>query len=153
MNGKIKDMLTLVSALIPIVAGLGYFIAKETKAYWILYPIFVSTSAFIAAFAIGILLFAGGSEYLYFDPKVTVVGYNKKSLKFYVNKLASTLCDVANKNADAVNRKLKNINLMNKCVITGLIFFALSLLWLAISLTLPSLIDFFNSLSILQPKT
>jgi len=40
VNGKIKDTLTLVSALIPAVAGLGYFIAKETEVYWILYPIF-----------------------------------------------------------------------------------------------------------------
>jgi hypothetical protein len=132
-------MLTLVSALIPVVAGLGYFIAKETQAYWILYFIFVSMIAFILAFAIGIRLFAGGSEYLYFDPEVVVTKYKEKSLRFYTNKLASTLCDISNKNADVVNAKLKNINLMNKCMIIGLIIFGLSFLCLAISLTFPTL--------------
>jgi hypothetical protein len=129
-------MLTLASALIPTVAGLGYFIAQETKSYWILFPIFLSISAFVLAIALGIMLFTG-SSYLYVDPKFVIDKYRgkNKSLRFFVNKWASTYCDTANKNAEVVNSKFKRINYMNKCIIIGLAIFGLSFLLLAIDLT------------------
>lgn len=136
-------MLTLASALIPTVAGLGYFIAKETNSYLILFPIFFSISAFISTIAFGIMLFTG-SSYLYVDPKFIIDTYKgkNKSLRFFVNKWASTYCDVSNINAKVVNAKLVRINYMNKCLIIGLAIFGFSFLLLAISLSLLPLLRF-----------
>jgi hypothetical protein len=136
LNEKIKNMLTLASALIPTVAGLSYFIADEAKIYWILIPIFFSILAFVVAIAFGTLLFMGSGFHLYVDPKFIVDKYNdkNKSLRFFFNKWAHTYCDVANTNADVVNAKLKRIKYMNYCLIAGLAIFALSFLLLAISL-------------------
>lgn len=136
LNEKIKNMLTLASALIPTVAGLGYFIAKETSSYWILFLIFLSTSAFVSAIALGIMLFMG-SSFLYVDPKFTFEKYRdkKKSARFFINKLASSYCDTANQNADVLNSKFERLNWMNKCIIIGLGIFGFSFLLLAIVLT------------------
>lgn len=130
-------MLTLASALIPIVSGLGYFIAQNTNSYWILIPIFLSISAFVAAIAYGIMLFTG-SSYLYVDPKFIIDTYRgkKKSLRFFINKWASTYCDISDYNANVVNAKLLWITFMNKCLIIGLAIFGFSFFLLAISLTL-----------------
>jgi len=146
LNDKIRNLFTLASALILTVAGLGYFIAKETSSYWILFPIFCSISAFVASIALGIMLFTG-SSYLYVDPKTTIDKYlhQKKSARFYVNVWASTYCDTANKNALVVNAKLKRINYMNKCIIIGLAILGLSFLLLAISLTIPQFIHLAQS--------
>lgn len=133
MSEKIKSMLTLSSALIPTVAGLGYFIAQETKSYWILFFVFLSTSAFVAAIAFGIMLFTG-SSYLYYDPKFTIDKHRNKPLRFFLNKWASTYCDTANCNAKVVNSKFERLNYMNKCIITGLSIFGFSFLLLSISL-------------------
>jgi hypothetical protein len=147
LNEKIRNIFTLASALIPTVAGLGYFIAKETSSYWILFPIFLSISAFISAIALGIMLFTG-SSYLYVDPKTTFDKYQdkNKSARFYVNIWASTYCDTANQNASVVNAKLTRINYMNKCIIIGLAIFGFSFLLLAISLSgiIPQLLQYFQ---------
>lgn len=129
-------MITLASALIPVVAGLGYFIAKETNSYWLLFPIFLSLSAFISAIALGIMLFTG-SSYLYYDPKFIIDKYKnqEKSFRFFINKWASSYCDTSNKNAQVVNSKLDRINYMNKCMIIGIAIFGFSFLLLALSLT------------------
>jgi len=129
-------MITLASALIPTVAGLGYFIAQETNSYWILFFIFLSISAFVSAIAFGMMLFMGAS-YLYYDPKFTIDKYKgkNKSLRFFLNKWASTYCDTANHNAEVVNSKFEKLNYMNKCIIMGLSIFGFSFLLLAISLT------------------
>lgn len=140
-------MLTLASALIPTVAGLGYFIAKETNSYWLLFPIFLSLSAFVSAIALGIGLFTGAS-YLYVDPKTIIDNYRgkNKSVRFFINVWASTYCDVANQNAQVVNAKFVRINYMNKCVITGLAILGFSFLLLAIILTnaIPYLFQIFH---------
>jgi hypothetical protein len=134
LTEKIKSAFTLASALIPIVAGLGYFIAKETSAYWILFSIFLSLLSFVSAIVLGIWLFRP-MNFEYDDPKVIVDNYRGKgkSLRFFVNKWASTWCDTANKNARIVNSKEKGLNCMLTLVVIGLAILTVSFLFLAIS--------------------
>lgn len=147
LNEKIKNMLTLVSALIPTVAGLGYFIAQQTNAYWILYFVFATLLCFVYSMMIGIGLFTN-SKYNYFDPQVMVKKYGKKSCKYFYNKSASTLCDISNNNAKVLNSKFNRIDLMNKSVIIGLVILSLSFLFLAIVLTnvIPYIMEKLNAL-------
>jgi hypothetical protein len=136
LTDKIKSVFSLTSALIPIVAGLGYFIAKETNAYWILFPISICLSLFVFATALGIGLFRP-SNFEYVDPKFIVEKYRGKgkSYRFFVNKWASTICDTANKNAKTVNAKENKLNLMYFLVVMGLAVLTASFLFLALSVT------------------
>ena len=134
LTDKIKSIFTLASALVPIVAALGYFIAKETSAYWILYPIFFSISAFVAAICLGIHIFRPKS-FKYLDPNFIVHEYRKKSLRYVINKWASGYCQIANKNARVVNSAEIRLNYMYSCIVIGLGILGLSFLLLAFSLT------------------
>ncbi len=140
LTEKIKSIFTLASALIPVVAGLGYFIGKETNSYWILFPIFLSISAFVTAISLGIGIFRPMS-FEYVDAKYIVDKYRDKdkSLKFFLNKWACTYSDTANKNANAVNAKERQLNYMYSCVVIGLGILAFSFLLLAVSLAFPTL--------------
>jgi hypothetical protein len=73
----------------------------------------------------------------YVDPRFIVERYRGKgkSLRFFLNKWASTFCDTANRNAEKVNSKEKQLNYMYSCVIIGLAILAKSFLLLAINLT------------------
>lgn len=134
LTDKIKSIFTLASALVPIVAALGYFIAKETNAYWILYPIVFSISAFVAAICLGIYLFRPKS-FKYVDPNFIVRENSKKPFRYVINKLASTYCDTAIKNAKVVNSAEKRLNYMYSCIVIGLGIFGVPFLLLAFSLT------------------
>ena len=61
----------VLRALIPIVAGLGCFVAKETSAYWILFPIFLSVLTFVLAIILGIWLIRS-TNFEYVNPAVVV---------------------------------------------------------------------------------
>lgn len=137
VNEKTKSAFTLASALIPVVAGLGYFIGKETNSYWILFPVFLSLSAFVAAIALGIGLFRPTS-FDYCDPKCVVKKYKgqDKSTIFFVYTWASTIVDTANNNASILNSKERTSNYMYSCIIIGLAILAVAFLFLAISLTI-----------------
>ena len=131
---KIKSIFTLASALVPIVAALGYFIAKETSSYWILFPIFFSIAAFVVAICLGITLFRPKS-FKYVDPNFIAREYSKKPLRYVINMWASTYCKTAIKNAKVVNSAEKRLNYMYSCIIIGLGIFGVSFLLLAFSLT------------------
>lgn len=135
LTQKIQSVFTLASALIPIVAGLGYFVAKQTSSYWILFPTFFSLVFLVSAIVFGLWLFRP-IDFKYFDPKPIVEKYmgQSKSLRFFVNKWASTLCDIADKNAKIVNAKKQWLNRMYLSVVLGLLILAVSFLFLALSL-------------------
>jgi hypothetical protein len=137
VNDKIKTTFTLTSALITAIATLGYFIAKETKFYWILFPVFLSLLTFVSAIAIGIWLFKPASFH-YVDPMEIVKEYKDKamSFRFFLNKCASTICDTVNDNANVVNSKERGLNLMYSLIVLGLVILAISFLFLAIMLQL-----------------
>lgn len=136
VSEKTKNAFTLASALIPIVAGLGYFIGKETNSYWILFPVFLSLLAFVASIVLGIRLFRPtGFDYL--DPRYIVEKYKdqNKSTIFFIYTWASTIVETTNNNASILNSKEKAQNYMYTFIIIGLATLALSFLFLAICLT------------------
>ena len=135
LTEKVRNIFAVASTLIPIVVGLGYFILKETRAYWILLPIFLSLVMFLLAITLGIWV-QRPTHYKYVDPKVIVKKYKGKgkSLRFFVNKWASTWSDTANYNASVVNRKENGLNCMYALVAIGLAILAVSFLFLAISM-------------------
>jgi len=138
LTDKIKSIFTLASALIPVVAALGYFIAKETSAYWILFPTFFSISALVSAICLGISFFRP-KNFKYVDPKTVIDDYKGKGkpLRYFLNKWASTYCDIANKNAQEVNSGEKRLNYMYSCIVIGLAILAVSFLLLGISYANP----------------
>lgn len=137
LNGKIKGILAITSTLIPIVVGLGYFIIKETKIYWMLIPISLSLGIFLWAVGKGIVL-QMPTDYFYVDPSVTVKKHHTKPLKYIINKLASTYCDVVNYNASSINKKEKSLKEMCYLVLLGLIILVVSFFFLAINLIIKS---------------
>ena len=135
VNEKTKSAFTLASALIPVVAGLGYFIGKETNSYWILFPVFLSLSAFVAAITIGIGLFRPTS-FDYCDPRCIIEQYKGqgKSTIFFIYTWASTIVETSNNNAAILNSRERSSNYMYSCIIIGLAILAGSFLLLAITL-------------------
>lgn len=130
---KIKGVFAIASTLIPIVIGLGYFIIKETRVYWILWSIFLSLVMFLLAIILGIWL-QRPTDYRYVDASVIVKKHNGKPLRYIINKFASTYSDIANHNASIINAKENGLNLMFILVVIGLMILAVSFLFLAISL-------------------
>jgi len=126
---KVRSIFAVTSTLVPIVVGLGYFIIKETKAYWVLLPIFLSLVMFLLAITIGIWV-QKPTYYKYVDPKVIAKKYRGKgkSLRFFVNKWASALSDTANYNASVVNKKEDVLKCMYTLVAIGLGILAVSFL-------------------------
>jgi len=135
LTEKVKSIFAVASALIPIVVGLGYFIIRETRAYWILVSIFFSLLAFFSAIALGIWV-QRPTRYKYVDPGVIVKKYRKegKSLRFFVNKWASTWCDTVNHNTHIINAKENYLNWMFTLVAIGLAILATSFFYLTFSM-------------------
>ena len=136
LTEKANRIFTVASALIPIVVGLGYFIIEETMAYWILLPIFLSLVMFLSAITLGIWV-QRPTHYKYVDHKVIVKKYRGKgkTLRFFVNKWASSWSDVANYNAFVVNKKENGLNGMYALVAIGLGILAVSFLFLILNMT------------------
>ena len=133
LTEKIKGIFAIASTLIPIVIGLGYFIIKETRVYWVLWSIFLSLVMFLLAIVLGIWL-QRPTDYKYVDPSVIVKKHEGKPLRYVINKFASTYSDTTNHNASIINAKENGLNLMFTLVVIGLIILAVSFLFLAISL-------------------
>lgn len=136
LTDKIKSIFTLASGLIPAVGALGYFIAKETSAYWILFPIFLSISAFVFAICLGINIFRPKS-FKYVKPREVLKEFKGKgkSLKYIINRWASVYCTIADKNAEVVNSAEKQLNYMYSCIVIGLAILTVSFLLLGLSYT------------------
>jgi hypothetical protein len=135
LTEKVRSIFAVTSTLVPIVVGLGYFILKETKAYLILLPIFLSLVMFLLAITLGVWV-QKPTHYKYVDPRVIAKKYRGKgkSLRFFVNKWASAWSDTANYNASVVNKKEDVLKCMYTLVAIGLGILAVSFLLLAFSM-------------------
>jgi len=135
LTEKVRNIFAVASTLIPIVVGLGYFILKETRAFWLLLPIFISLVMFLLAITLGIWV-QRPTHYKYVDPKVIVEKYRgkRKSLRFFINKWASSWSDTANYNASVVNEKENVLKSMYALVAIGLAILAVSFLLLTFSM-------------------
>ena len=117
---KIKGIFATSCTLIPIVAGLGYFVLKEGYTIETLYLIIFSLVAFFIAVAIGFLLHGPG-DFKYMDASVLFKKYKDKPLRFLINKSASTLADITAHNSDVLNSKEKWIKIMLSFILLGLV--------------------------------
>jgi hypothetical protein len=133
---KLKTSFTLTSALITVVAALGYFIVKETAFDWIFLLIFLSLLCFVISLAITIRLFKPTTAFRYFDAMAVFNEYKEdnESLEFFLRKWACTISDNANHNATLLNSKDRELKLMYTFVVLGLAILSLSFLVLAINL-------------------
>ena len=125
MSQKIKGIFATASTLIPIVAGLGYFILKEEYTTEILQLIISSLTCFFIAVAIGFWLHGPG-DFRYMNTSVIFKKHKDKTLRFLTNKSASTLSDIALHNSDVLNSKENWIKLMLLFIIFGLVLVAIA---------------------------
>ncbi len=133
LTEKIRGIFAVSSTLIPIIFGLGYFIIKETRAFWMLFPIFLSLITFLSAIILGIWLHRP-TDYKYVDPSVIMKKYKGKPLKYIINKFASTWSDTSNHNASIINDKENWLNCMYALVAIGLGILAVSFLLLTVNM-------------------
>ena len=125
---------TLASALIPVIAGLGYFVGKETNSFWILVPVSVSLICFVIAIAIGIEN-SKPTPSDYCDPRCVIEKYKDqgKSTIFFLYTWASTIIETANNNANVINSKKRTSNYMYLSIIIGLAILVGSFMLLGIT--------------------
>lgn len=119
LTEKIRSSFALASTLIPIVVGLGYFIIKETEAYWIFWFIFFSLIAFIYAIARGIFLHMP-SGYKFVNPVKTINKHKKKSLRFIIGRSAYSWSRSVNHNKRLINSKERGLKHMLISIAIGL---------------------------------
>ena len=85
LNGKIRGVFALTSTLIPIIAGLGYFILKETEVHWIFLPILISLVFLLSAVVQGISL-QRPSDFRFLQPMKFIDKFKEKELRYIINK-------------------------------------------------------------------
>jgi hypothetical protein len=122
VNDKIKGFMSIAATLIPIIVGLGYFILKETTAYWVFIFFFLTLVCLIAAIGLGIHL-QRPLAYRVFNPYIMMKKYHKKNQRYLIKKYAITWSHTVNRNLKKINYKVYYINAM-----LGLILAALGLL-------------------------
>jgi len=128
---KIHGVLTLASALIPVVFGLGYFVLTQTKEWIVFSPIFVSLVMFLVAIARGILLLRP-QHFFYVNVLDLINKYKDEPLSVIINKSAVTWADIINDNQDAINSREKGINQMLILIALGFIVLAIAFLGIGI---------------------
>lgn len=132
LTEKIRGVFAVTSAIIPIVVGLGYFILKETNAHWIFIPIFASLLMFLVAIAIGVYLHKP-TNFKVVNPEVIICKHKHKSLRYVINKSASTWADVVSHNRSVINSKEMSLNLMLIFLTLGLVILAVTFILLGVS--------------------
>jgi len=133
LSEKISSFLALGSTLVPIVAALGYFILKETTYYYIFIPIFVSLIFFLLAIARGIVL-QKPTDFKFVNPIKMINRHNKKSLRYVIEKSASTWSDTVDYNKEVINSKERGVNEMLILIAIGLSILAIAFLGLGIKM-------------------
>lgn len=131
LTEKIRSFFAVASTLIPIVIGLGYFILKETDFHWIFVPIFLSLIMFLLAIARGTLLHKP-TDFKFVNPLKMINSHNEKSLRYVVEKSATTWSDTVDHNKKVINSKESGLNQMLIFIGIGLLILAISFLALGI---------------------
>ena len=133
LNTKIRHFFAVTSTLIPIVTGLGYFIVRETKVYLVFIPILLSLVFLLGAIGRGILL-QKPTHILFVNPMKMINSHRKKSVKYIIEKSASTWSDTVAHNRNVINSKENGLTQMLIFIGAGLIMLAIAFLTLGITL-------------------
>lgn len=130
---KIFGVLTLASATIPVVFGLGYFVLSQTKEWIVFLPILVSLVMFLAAIARGVLLLR--PRLFFYVNVLDLIGkYKNEPLSVIINKSAVTWADIVNNNCDMINSRGKGVSQMLILIAVGFLVLAIAFLGIGISM-------------------
>jgi len=133
LSQKIKGIFTTAATLIPMVAGLGYFILKEGYNQWIFWFILSSLLFLFIAIGLGFWLHKPG-DFKYLDASIIFKKYKRKSLKFLINKSASTLADITIHNSSVLNSKENWVKWMIIFILISLFCVALAFITFVMSI-------------------
>ena len=134
LYNKIKDITTIITALIPILFGLGYYSLDNPKFDFVLFPIGLTLTCFFIAVLIGFYVLLE-MEFAYNDPLQLIEKYHEESLKFITLITASSVASLANFNSDAHNKLGEGFQIMVYFVGAGF-FIILVTFWMAVWCTL-----------------
>ena len=132
---KIDIMLGVLSTVIPISTGVGYYILSNTFSFPF-FLLFVSCLvSFVSALARGVYLLEP-KWFLYVDVKMLMKRYENEPLSFILFKVASTWDDTINKNISVINSLRSGLRQMVIFMLVGLSLLVLAFIALGIELYL-----------------
>jgi hypothetical protein len=117
---KIQMMLGILSAIIPISTGVGYYILSNTFSLQFFF-LFVSCLIFFILATIRGVVLLNPKWFTYKDIKLLVKRYADESLSFMIFKIATNLFDSNEKNVKVVNSLRSGLKQMSILIIVGLI--------------------------------
>jgi hypothetical protein len=116
---KVQIMLSVLSTVIPISTGIGYYILSNTFSIPFFLLFVFSLVFFILATCRGVYLF-DPRWFRYVDVKLLMERYEKEPLSFIIFKISSTLHDANEKNIKIINDSKAGLKHMVILTIVGL---------------------------------
>lgn len=136
-KAKLDIMLGVLSTVIPLSTGVGYYILSSTFSFPYFLLFVLGLASFIVALARGIYLLEP-KWFLYVDIKMLMERYDKKPLSFILFKVASTWDNTINKNIFVINSLRSGLRQMVILIVIGLILLLAAFASLGIQLLLVS---------------
>lgn len=130
---KIHIILGVLSTVIPISTGVGYYILSNIFSLPFFIFLVCCLGFFVGALARGVHLLEP-RWFLYVDVKMLMERYDRKALSFIISKVASTWADVISKNIRVINSLRSGIRQMVILILAGLSFLIVAFLALGIEL-------------------
>ena len=137
---KVYQILGILSAIFPLVFGLGYFILDEKPVWYIFLLFSASLVTFVIALIQGLLLLRQKRWFEYVNPLKIVTKYKDKDLAFLINKYSATWADTINHNIQIINSYRFGLRNMLFLIILGLILLIEAFILLGIILVFPNLL-------------
>jgi cytochrome b561 len=117
---KVQIMLSVLSTVIPISTGIGYYILSNTFSIPFFLLFVFSLIFFIIATCRGVYLLES-KWFRYVDVGLLMERYDKEPLSFIIYKIASTLHDANEKNIKTINASKTGLKQMVVLIIAGLV--------------------------------
>jgi len=122
LNKKVYQILTILSAIFPLVFGLGYYILDKNAVWYFFLPFLVGLIFFVLALIQGfLLLLRRGDWFKYVDPLMIIERFKDKDLPYLINKYSATWSDTINHNIRVINSHEFGLRNMLFLIIFGLI--------------------------------
>jgi len=131
INAKIHTILGVLSTVIPISIGVGYYILSDSFSL-LFFFLFI---ALLASFTIALgkcIHLLDPKWFLYVDVRMLMERYDDKPLSFTVFKIASTWDDVINKNVQVTNSLRSGLRQVVFSILIGLCFLILAFIALEV---------------------
>lgn len=121
LNKKVYEILGILSAIFPLVFGLGYFILDKTPVWYIFLPFLVGLLVFVLALIQGFFLLRQKSWFKYVNPLKYIDKFKDKDLAFLINKYSATWGDTINHNIKVINSHKSGLRNVLLLIILGLL--------------------------------